>query len=105
MAITEGAQIEFWGAYTSRTMRPVWVAEELGLDYQLHAIGPRTGETQTDAYTELNPKQKIPCMVDRSVGGGLTITESLAYHSSRCGRCGYQGKTQNRRGRGHWPNL
>ena len=77
MAITEGAQIEFWGAYTSRTMRPVWVAEELGLDYQLHAIGPRTGETQTDAYTELNPKQKIPCMVDRSVGGGLTITESL----------------------------
>ena len=77
MAITEGAAIEFWGAHTSRTMRPVWAAEELGLDYQLHPIGPRTGETQTDAYTKLNPKQKIPCMVDHSVAGGLTITESL----------------------------
>lgn len=53
MAITDGAQIEFWGAHTSRTMRPVWVAEELELDYQLHPIGPRTGETQTDAYTEI----------------------------------------------------
>ena len=77
MAISEDAQIEFWGAYTARTMRPVWVAEELGLDYQFHPIGPRTGETQTDAYTQLNPKQKIPCMVDRSIDGELVITESL----------------------------
>ncbi len=55
-------------------MRPVWAAEELGLDYQLHPIAPRTGETQTDAYTTLNPKQKIPCMID----GDLVLTESLA---------------------------
>ena len=77
MAVTEEAQIEIWGAHTSRTMRPIWVAEELALDYQHHPIGPRTGETQTDAFTTLNPKQKIPCMLDRSVSGGLTITESL----------------------------
>ena len=77
MAVTEDAKIEFWGAYTSRTIRPLWAAEELGLEYQFHPIGPRTGETQTAAYTELNPKQKVPCMVDNSVEGGLTITESL----------------------------
>lgn len=77
MPVTNDAQIEFWGAHTSRTIRPVWAAEELGLDYQFHPIGPRTGETQTDEYTALNPKQKVPCMVDRSVDGGLTITESL----------------------------
>ncbi|MEM7098617.1 MAG: glutathione S-transferase family protein [Pseudomonadota bacterium] len=75
--VTQDARLEFWGAYTSRTIRPIWVAEELGLDYQFHPIGPRTGETQTDEYTRLNPKQKVPCMVDHNVQGGLTITESL----------------------------
>ena len=39
--------IEFWGAGTMRTFRPLWIAEELGLEYTLHVIGPRTGETQT----------------------------------------------------------
>ena len=73
MSEPKSGPIEIWGAYTSRTMRPVWAAEELGIDYKLHAIGPRTGETQTDAYTTLNPKQKIPCMVD----GDFVLTESL----------------------------
>ncbi len=77
MPISESAPIEFWGAFTSRTVRPIWAAEELGLDYQLHAIGPRTGETLTDEYTALNPKQKIPCMVDRSGDDAFVLTESL----------------------------
>lgn len=70
--------IEIWGAHTARTMRVVWTAEELGLDYILHSIGPRTGETQTSTYTALNPKQKIPCLTDASVTGGWVLTESLA---------------------------
>jgi len=70
--------IEIWGAHTARTMRVVWTAEELGLEYKLHPIGPRTGETQTSSYTTLNPKQKIPCLTDASVTGGLVLTESLA---------------------------
>jgi len=69
--------IEIWGAHTARTMRVVWTAEELGLDYVLHSIGPRTGETQTSTYTALNPKQKIPCLTDASVTGGWVLTESL----------------------------
>ena len=77
MPISDSAKIEFWGAYTTRTIRPVWAAEELGLDYRLNVIGPRTGETQTDEYTALNPKQKIPCMVDHHVDGGFVLTESL----------------------------
>jgi glutathione S-transferase len=55
-------------------MRPVWVAEELGIAYELKKIGPRTGETQTPQYTSLNPKQKIPLLVD----GALQLSESLA---------------------------
>jgi glutathione S-transferase len=74
----QGKAIEIWGAHTARTMRVVWTAEELGLEYILHPIGPRTGETQTSAYTALNPKQKIPCLTDASVTGGLVLTESLA---------------------------
>jgi glutathione S-transferase len=37
-------------------------------------IGPRTGETQTESYTELNPKQKIPFLED----GSLHLSESVA---------------------------
>lgn len=63
-----------WGAGTSRTMRAYWMLEELGLTYTSEPIGPRTGETQTDAYGALNPKRKVPALVD----GNLVIAESGA---------------------------
>lgn len=66
--------ITLWGAGTARTLRPIWVAEELGLDYHLRPIGPRTGETQTAEFTQLTRKQKIPFMQD----GKLGLSESLA---------------------------
>jgi glutathione S-transferase len=68
------AQITLWGAGTSRTIRPIWIAKELGLRYTLRPIGPRTGETQTESYTQLNPKQKIPFLED----GSLQLSESVA---------------------------
>lgn len=71
---TAGATITFWGAGTSRSLRPIWVAEELGLRYHVEPIGPRTGETKTPEYTKLNPKQKIPFMVE----GDLQLSESVA---------------------------
>ena len=55
---SEPAQLTFWGSGTARTIRPIWVAEELCIEYRLIPIGPRTGETRTAEYTELNPKQK-----------------------------------------------
>jgi glutathione S-transferase len=66
--------ITLWGAGTSRTFRPIWVAEELGIPYDLKPIGPRTGETLTAEYTRLNPKQKIPVLVD----GSFRLSESVA---------------------------
>ena len=54
--------LEIWGAGTARTLRPIWMAEELNLKYTLHPIGPRTGETQTQQYSKLNPKQKVPIL-------------------------------------------
>jgi glutathione S-transferase len=55
-------------------MRPHWALAELGLDYEHRPIGPRTGETQTEEFTRLNPRQKIPVLQD----GDLTLAESAA---------------------------
>jgi glutathione S-transferase len=68
------AELTIWGGGTPRSFRPVWVAEELGLEYEHNPIGPRTGETKTEAYTELNPKQKIPYLQD----GDFGMSESVA---------------------------
>jgi len=50
------------------------MAHELGLDYEAKLIGSRTGETQTEDFLALNPKEKIPVLVD----GDLVLTESAA---------------------------
>ncbi len=65
--------LKIWGAGTVRTLRPIWVAEELELDYKLYPIGPRTGETKTNEFTNLNPKQKIPFLEH----GDVKLSESL----------------------------
>jgi glutathione S-transferase len=55
-------------------LRAHWALRELGLDYECRPILPRTGETKTPEYTELNPRQKIPLLQD----GDFTIAESPA---------------------------
>ena len=63
-----------WGAGTSRTIRAHWAMHELGLAFDLQPIQPRTGETQTEAFTALSARQKIPLLQD----GDLVLTESAA---------------------------
>tara|TARA_B100000497_G_scaffold20185_1_gene23842 strand:+ start:916 stop:1578 length:663 start_codon:yes stop_codon:yes gene_type:complete len=74
MSLIKSQSIKIWGAGTSRTLRPIWVAEEIGLDYELMPIAPRSGETKTEAFTDLNRKQKIPLLVD----GEVKLSESVA---------------------------
>ena len=66
--------LTIWGGASSRSMRAHWMAHELGLDYEAKLIGSRTGETQTAAFRLLNPKEKIPVLVDDD----LVLTESAA---------------------------
>lgn len=66
--------IQLWGAGTVRTFRVHWALAEIGLDYDAQPIGSRTGQTQTSAFLTLNPKGKIPVLVD----GNLVLTESAA---------------------------
>ena len=70
--------IRLWGSRTSRPMRPLWMLEEYGLEYDHRPIGPRTGETKTEEYLALNPKHKIPTFQH----GDFVLSESGAI-------CGY----------------
>jgi glutathione S-transferase len=47
---------------------------ELGLEYEFHAIGSRTGETRTEEFMLLNPRHKIPVLRH----GSFVLTESAA---------------------------
>ena len=71
---TTAPSLVLWGCSTSRTLRAHWALAELGLDYEHRPIGPRTGETQTEEFTRLNPRQKIPLLQD----GELALAESAA---------------------------
>lgn len=63
-----------WGAGTSRTLRAHWALAEVGIDYHARPIGPRTGETQQPEFLKMNPKGKVPVLID----GDLVLTESAA---------------------------
>src|SRR5271169_3511454 len=67
-------ELTLWGAGTSRTMRAHWMLLELELEYEFHPLGARTGETQTDDFKRLNPRQKIPVLRH----GSFVLTESAA---------------------------
>ena len=63
-----------WGIGTARTLRVHWILHELGLPYDTRAIQSRTGETQTEEYLALNPRGKIPTLVEDD----LVLAESGA---------------------------
>ena len=67
-------RLVLWGVGTSRTLRAHWALHELGLDYESKPILARSGETKTQEYTRLNPRQKIPLLQD----GDFRIAESPA---------------------------
>jgi len=67
-------RLVLWGIGTSRTVRAHWALHELRLDYECRPILPRTGETKTQEFTKLNPRQKIPMLQD----GDFSIAESPA---------------------------
>jgi glutathione S-transferase len=63
-----------WGIGTSRTLRAHWALAFLGRDYETRAIRTRTPAMETPEYRAINPRGKIPTLID----GDLTLTESAA---------------------------
>ena len=50
--------IEVWGARTMRTLRPLWVLEELGLPYHLAPMGPETRRNSNAGIHQTEPQTK-----------------------------------------------
>lgn len=65
--------ITIYGISASRTLRPLWMLEELGLEYE-HVQTNFTGDNKQPEYLALNPNGHVPTLVD----GDTVLWESLA---------------------------
>jgi glutathione S-transferase len=66
-------QLKLYHCKGARSLRPLWMLEELGLDYELHNL-PFPPRVHQKEYLAINPLGTIPCFFD----GDLRMTESPA---------------------------
>ncbi len=66
--------MKLYFAPRSRSVRPRWLLEELGVPYELVKLDPSKQETSTPAYLAVHPFGEVPALVD----GNVTLFESLA---------------------------
>jgi glutathione S-transferase len=66
--------LKIYGIAASRASRPLWVAEELDLDYEHIAQTYQAGATRTPEFLALNPNGHIPVLDD----DGVVVWESMA---------------------------
>ena len=65
--------IKIWGTEASRAMRPIWTAEEMGIDYEL-VMMPFPPRMFMKEYLDINMLGTIPYLID----GEVKMTESVA---------------------------
>ena len=58
----------------TRSLRPLWLLEEMGLDYELVIEGANIGEIDKTRYRAKNPLAKMPVLFD----GKTRVMESVA---------------------------
>ena len=75
--------ITVWGGQTSRSLRVVWVLEEMGLSYDLRHVDMLAAE-EDPAWLAVNPGDFLPAIED----GDITIVESVAIMEYLMGRYG-----------------
>jgi glutathione S-transferase len=63
-----------YGSANSRALRVIWMAGEIGLDYEHKDWPPRSPETQTPEFRALNANGRVPTIVD----DGFVLSESMA---------------------------
>lgn len=66
--------LKIYGIAASRTSRPLWVAQELGLDYEHIPQVYEGGATHTPEFLAINPNGHIPVIDD----DGIIVWESMA---------------------------
>jgi glutathione S-transferase len=67
-------KLKIYGAPRSRASRVLWLADELGLDYENIPVHFADGGTRSPDYLAVNPNGKIPTIDD----DGLILWESMA---------------------------
>lgn len=65
--------ITVWGGQTSRSIRVVWVLEEMGLPYRVRQVDMLAAE-RDPAFLEVNPADYIPAIQD----GDVVMVELIA---------------------------
>ena len=65
--------IKIWGTEASRALRPIWTAEEMGLDYELIMM-PFPPRVFMKEYLDVNILGTVSYMID----GNIKMTESVA---------------------------
>ena len=63
-----------YGSANSRAVRVIWMAAELGIDYQHKDWLPRAPETRTPEFRALNSNGRVPTIDD----DGFVLSESMA---------------------------
>jgi glutathione S-transferase len=66
--------MKIYGVARSRAFRTLWMAKELGLDYEHVKVDFATGETRRPEHLALNPNGHIPVIDD----DGFVLWESMA---------------------------
>ena len=63
--------MKLYHCFNSRSLRPLWCLEEMGLDYELEVM-PFPPRFEREGYLDINPLGTVPAFTD----GDLTMTES-----------------------------
>jgi glutathione S-transferase len=66
--------LRLYGTPQTRTFRPLWMLEELGVPYELVKTDFASGGTRTPEFLAINPNGHVPALVD----GDLVLFESMA---------------------------
>jgi glutathione S-transferase len=68
------AMLKIYGVARSRAFRVLWMAKELGLDYEHVKVDFASGETREPGFLALNPNGHVPVIDD----DGFILWESMA---------------------------
>jgi glutathione S-transferase len=71
-----------WGVGTIRTLRPIWMCHELGIEFDLEPIHTRTASMDNPDFASLSERGKIPLLEhgDVVIGESAAISLYLADH-------------------------
>lgn len=75
--------ITVWGGQTSRSIRVVWLLEEMGLPYEIRQVD-MLADQPDPAFLAVNPANYIPALQD----GDVAMVESIAIMEYLMGRYG-----------------